>query len=92
MVGRRGFLGSILALGVAPAVVKAESLMRVVSRPAGAEWNGWAWVDMQTGKWYANPNIRREVARPYYIAERWGGGLIVRDAHLITNSGRLVRL
>jgi hypothetical protein len=29
---RRGFLGSILALGVAPAIVRADSLMRIVPR------------------------------------------------------------
>ncbi len=27
---RRGFLGSILALGAAPAIVRAESLMRII--------------------------------------------------------------
>ena len=32
MVTRRGFIGSILALGVAPAIVRADSLMRIVSR------------------------------------------------------------
>ncbi len=29
---RRGFLGSILALGAAPAIVRADSLMRIVPR------------------------------------------------------------
>lgn len=29
---RRGFLGAILAAGVAPAIVRADSLMRIVSR------------------------------------------------------------
>jgi hypothetical protein len=32
MTTRRGFLGSILALGVAPAIVRADSLMRIVPR------------------------------------------------------------
>jgi hypothetical protein len=32
MITRRGFLGSILALGSAPAIVRADSLMRVVPR------------------------------------------------------------
>ena len=31
-MNRRGFIGSILALGVAPAIVRADSLMRVVPR------------------------------------------------------------
>ena len=31
-MNRRGFIGSILALGAAPAIVRADSLMRVVSR------------------------------------------------------------
>ena len=29
---RRGFMGAILALGAAPAIVRADSLMRIVSR------------------------------------------------------------
>lgn len=29
---RRGFMGSILALGAAPAIVRADSLMRIVPR------------------------------------------------------------
>ena len=32
MTTRRGFLGSILALGAAPAIVRADSLMRIVPR------------------------------------------------------------
>lgn len=32
---RRGFLGSILALAAAPAIVRADSLMRVVPRDTG---------------------------------------------------------
>ena len=31
-MNRRGFLGSILALGVAPAIVRVDSLMRIVPR------------------------------------------------------------
>lgn len=30
-MNRRGFLGSILALGAAPAIVRADSLMRIVA-------------------------------------------------------------
>lgn len=33
-MNRRGFLGSILALGAAPAIVRADSLMRIVPRDA----------------------------------------------------------
>lgn len=33
-MNRRGFIGSILALGAAPAIVRADSLMRIVSRDA----------------------------------------------------------
>jgi len=35
MLNRRGFLGSLLALGAAPAIVRADSLMRVVPRDLG---------------------------------------------------------
>jgi hypothetical protein len=31
-MNRRGFIGSILALGAAPAIVRADSLMRIVPR------------------------------------------------------------
>lgn len=31
-MNRRGFIGSILALGVAPAIVRADALMRIVPR------------------------------------------------------------
>ena len=34
-MNRRGFLSSILALGAAPAIVRADSLMRIVPREAG---------------------------------------------------------
>ena len=35
IVNRRGFLGTCLALGVAPAIVRADSLMRIVPRETG---------------------------------------------------------
>jgi hypothetical protein len=35
IVTRRGFMQSILALGAAPAIVRADSLMRVVPREKG---------------------------------------------------------
>ena len=40
-MNRRGFLGSILALGVAPAIVRADSLMRVVPREMVMLTAGW---------------------------------------------------
>ena len=33
-MNRRGFLGSILALGAAPAIVRADALMRIIPRDA----------------------------------------------------------
>jgi hypothetical protein len=33
-MNRRGFLGSILAIGAAPAIVRADSLMRIVAMDA----------------------------------------------------------
>ena len=35
MINRRGFIGSILALGAAPAIVRADSLMRIVPLELG---------------------------------------------------------
>jgi hypothetical protein len=40
-VNRRGFLGSILALGAAPAIVRADSLMRVVPPTSSARIGFW---------------------------------------------------
>ena len=34
-MNRRSFLGSILALGAAPAIVRADALMRIVPRETG---------------------------------------------------------
>lgn len=44
-MNRRGFLSGILALGAAPAIVRADSLMRIVPIDMGVEleWMpGWA--------------------------------------------------
>lgn len=44
MTARRTFLGSILALGAAPAIVRADALMRVVPRETTLlddPWLGW---------------------------------------------------
>lgn len=37
-MNRRGFLSSILALGAAPAIVRADSLMRIVPRETTVFW------------------------------------------------------
>lgn len=39
-LSRRGFLTGMLALGAAPAIVRAASLMKVVT-PAGLVWSGY---------------------------------------------------
>ncbi len=45
MTSRRTFLASILALGAAPAIVRADALMRVVPRETAlfnaADWINW---------------------------------------------------
>ena len=44
-MNRRSFLGAILAAGAAPAIVRADSLMRVVVRPdSGLITYGWVEV------------------------------------------------
>lgn len=47
-MNRRGFLQSCLALAAAPAIVRADSLMRIVPRdtlvPVSQEWVSPAWV------------------------------------------------
>lgn len=72
-LSRRGFLGSMLALAAAPAVVKAGSLMRVYVPPLFLCGHGnrddsvalQAWVDGKTVLWAEDG---RRVSR--YIADR----------------------
>lgn len=45
MMNRRGFLGSILALAAAPAIVRADSLMRIV--PLAEPIRAWTKADME---------------------------------------------
>lgn len=66
-LSRRGFLTGMLALGAAPAIVRAASLMKVVT-PSGLIWSG---VDL------AHPGTERTIitasdllgqrGRDYYI-------------------------
>jgi len=74
MSTRRGFLGAMLAAAVAPAVVRAESLMRLPSAPKilRTYWDGSNWrcepvtVESQitADPWYTPPE-RIIRARPY---------------------------
>jgi len=41
-MNRRGFLASCLALGAAPSIVRAESLMRMVRRESGILVPAWS--------------------------------------------------
>jgi hypothetical protein len=43
MTSRRNFLASILAVGVAPAIVRADSLMRIVARDTAILAPQWAY-------------------------------------------------
>ncbi len=52
-MNRRGFLGAILATGVAPAFVRAESLMRIVV-PSREIWTPYAMRGMEPVQVYAN--------------------------------------
>lgn len=52
---RRGFLGSILAAAVAPAIVRADSLMRVVSRDT------WLWLPGVAGNYFTTPDADSNV-------------------------------
>ena len=45
-MNRRGFMGSILALGVAPAIVRADSLMRIVPRDMASIGELFQWTDI----------------------------------------------
>lgn len=54
-MNRRGFLGAILAAGVAPAVVRAVSLMPLVTRPSGLVLPAHTSLDVLYG--YKAPSI-----------------------------------
>lgn len=41
IVNRRGFLAAILAAGCAPAIVRASSLMKVITQPSGVVTLDW---------------------------------------------------
>lgn len=48
-MNRRGFLQSCLALAAAPAIVRADSLMRVIPRDTGAlEYAEYQWVQVSS--------------------------------------------
>ena len=54
-MNRRGFMGSILALGAAPAIVRADALMRV--RPRNEVIFGRGLSDSIEGNWAAYSHI-----------------------------------
>ena len=61
MTTRRNFMGSILALGMAPAIVRADSLMRIVPR--------------DTVLWTADPaDFIKTVLGPRYVIPGDSGG------------------
>jgi len=70
MTSRRGFLASLLALGAAPAVVRADSLMKIVTRPQNCIWVsdiGWvSWEDSQ-GEIRISPAEQLEQIHYWYV-------------------------
>lgn len=56
-MNRRGFLGAILAAGIAPAYVKASSLMPVVSR-IWVPWGAYPYSISANGGIYIGPTAR----------------------------------
>jgi hypothetical protein len=90
-VNRRGFLGSMLALAAAPAIVRADSLMRIVSlettvlaaplaEPGLTEA---ALKEMIRKVWEAGgePDIIRVGAQAAQTIETWFAGAATRFAH-----------
>ena len=70
MTSRRGFLASLLALGAAPAIVRAYSLMKIVTRPQNCIWVsdiGWvSWEDSQ-GEVQISPAEQLEQIHYWYV-------------------------
>lgn len=83
-MNRRGFLGSILALGAAPAIVRADSLMRVVPRETTiltpefkkSVFDGSIWTEKLAEK-FASTKFGMTVQRDYDAEllpkEHWDG-------------------
>jgi hypothetical protein len=59
-MNRRGFLSSILALGAAPAIVRADSLMRIVPHDLVVLTDNFGWVSVND---YRGPLITGEFGR-----------------------------
>ncbi len=79
MLTRRGFMGSILALGLAPAVVKASSIMRV--RPIICPWEIGFYEDVRfiesrlDGDRYmvVHPDVEVEIRAMLIAQQGWRG-------------------
>lgn len=61
-MNRRSFLGAILAAGIAPAYVKASSLMPVVSR-IWVPWGAYPYSISANGGIYIGPTAKRLASR-----------------------------
>jgi hypothetical protein len=75
-MNRRGFLGSILALAAAPAIVRADSLMRIVPVETGALTFGISGIEVPRGLW----TVLWQGQEAGWVAERSAYGKWTRDA------------
>lgn len=70
-MNRRSFLQSILAVGMAPAVVRAENLMKMVRRESGLVVPEWVYPDMDgvfddNIRWTVGPQLGDSI-----VVRRW---------------------
>ena len=69
-MNRRGFIGSILALGVAPAIVRADSLMRIVPRDLTII------IRMDATEFIEQLTFTTEQIARYFGVPRWMNGMV----------------
>ena len=96
-MNRRGFLRGILAAGVAPAIVRIESLMPLVADDA---WGAMPLIDLRQDAmnrlrtWSAamfaetlkTPHLNRYLAdRAFYEGEKWQSPIIRVDAPILNS-------
>ena len=98
-MNRRGFLGSILALGAAPAIVRAENIMRVTPRgwtraASGLlvkRETGYGWEDGLNAEEIIRRDLAQQLARALDDAAMNGYLAITREL-LFTRAEAIVRL
>lgn len=97
-MNRRGFLGAILAAAAAPAIVRADSLMRIVPRDLLIQYDDTIYLDQRPLYRGIVANMREDQAAynrmvsAYWIEMIGGGGgrdeRVIKPTPLLLSPGR----